>query len=97
MEGLKYAGTLYARDVDPTHYLVSPVFGSLKDLAPISLFVGTRDILFPDCRKLRDLAVAEGVKLNYHEYEAMLHDWMLISLPESKQVLKEIVHILGTN
>jgi acetyl esterase/lipase len=96
MEGLKYAGALYAREVDPTHYLVSPVFGSLKDLAPISLFVGTRDILFPDCRKLRDLAIAQGVKLNYHEYEAMLHDWMLISLPESKQVLKEIVEIIGT-
>lgn len=96
MEGLKYAGALYARDVDLTHYLVSPVFGSLKHLAPVSLFVGTRDILFPDCRKLRDLATREGVKLNYHEYEAMLHDWMLISLPESKQVLKEIVAILGT-
>jgi hypothetical protein len=53
-------------------------------LAPVTLFVGTRDILFSDC-------------LNYHEYEAMLHDWMLISLPESKQVLREIVAILGTN
>jgi len=96
MEGLKYAGALYARDVDPTHYLVSPLFGSLKDLAPISLFVGTRDILMPDCRKLRDLAAAENVNLKYHEYEAMLHDWMLISLPESKQVLKQIVKIVGT-
>ena len=97
MEGLKYAGALYARDVDPTHYLVSPVFGSLENLAPVSLFVGTRDVLFPDCRKLRDLAAREGVKLNYHEYESMLHDWMLIQLPESKQVLKEIVEIVGTN
>ena len=97
MEGLKYAGALYARDVDPTHYLVSPVFGSLENLAPISLFVGTRDVLFPDCRKLRDLAAEEDARLNYHEYEAMLHDWMLISLPESKQVLKEIVEIIGKN
>lgn len=97
MEGLKYAGAVYARDVDPTHYLVSPVYGNLKGLAPISLFIGTRDILFPDCAKLRDRAAREGVKLNYREYEAMLHDWMLISLPESKQVLKEIVEIVGTN
>ena len=97
MEGLKYAGGVYARDVDPTNYLVSPVFGSLKDLAPVSLFTGTRDVLFPDCRKLRDRAMAEGVKLNYHEYEAMLHDWMLISLPESKHALNEIVDIVGTN
>lgn len=95
-EGLKYAGALYARDVDPTNYLVSPVFGSLKGLAPVSLFIGTRDMLYPDCRKLRDNAEAEGVKLNYREYESMLHDWMLISLPESKQALKEIVEIIGT-
>jgi acetyl esterase/lipase len=96
MEGLKYAGSVYARDVDPTHYLVSPVYGSLNDLAPISLFIGTRDILFPDCRKLRDRAEAEGVELNYHEYESMLHDWMLISLPESKHALKKIIEIVGT-
>ncbi|HET7113395.1 MAG TPA: alpha/beta hydrolase [Pyrinomonadaceae bacterium] len=96
MEGLKYAGSVYVRDVDPTSYLVNPINGNLKDLAPISVFIGTRDILLPDCRKLRDRAAAEGVKLNYREYEAMLHDWMLISLPESKQVLKEIVEIVGT-
>lgn len=97
VEGLKYAGAAYAGDVEPTSYLVSPVYGSLKDLAPVSLFIGTRDILLPDCRKLRDKAAAEGVKLNYREYDAMLHDWMLISLPESKQALKEIVEIVGTN
>jgi acetyl esterase/lipase len=96
MEGLKYAGSVYVRDVDPASYLVNPINGNLKDLAPISVFIGTRDILLPDCRKLRDRAAAEGVKLNYREYEAMLHDWMLISLPESKQVLKEIVEIVGT-
>jgi epsilon-lactone hydrolase len=97
VEGLKYAGAVYAGDVDPTHYLVSPVYGSLRDLAPVSVFIGTRDILLADCRRLRDKAAAEGVKLNYREYEAMLHDWMLISLPESKQALREIVEIIGTN
>jgi acetyl esterase/lipase len=95
LQSLKYAGAAYMRDVDPAHYLVNPVNASLKDLAPISVFIGTRDILFPDCRKLRDRAAAEGVPLDYREYEAMLHDWMLISLPESKQALKEIVEIVG--
>ncbi len=96
-EGLKYATEVYARNVDPASYLVSPIYGSLKDLAPLSLFIGTRDILFPDCRRFRDKARAEGVKLNYREYDRMLHDWMLISLPESKQALREIVEIVGTN
>lgn len=95
MEGLKYASEVYARDVDPKNYLVSPLYGSLRGLAPVTVFIGTCDILFPDCRKLRDLAAAEGVQIDYREYDDMLHDWMLISLPESKHVLHEIVDQLS--
>ena len=91
VEGLQYAGAAYARNVDPKSYLVSPLYGSLKNLAPVALFIGTRDIFLPDCRKLRDKAVAENAKLNYREYGGMVHDWMLGPLPEAKQVLGEIV------
>lgn len=91
VEGLKWGGQVYARNVDQKNYLVSPIYGNLKGLAPISVFIGTRDILFPDCRKLRDRAESDGVAISYHEYEGMLHDWMLVPLPESKRVLKEIV------
>jgi monoterpene epsilon-lactone hydrolase len=85
---------VYARDVDPKSYLVSPVYGSLKDLAPISVFIGTRDVFCPDCRKLRDKAMAEGVRLDYREYEGMVHEWMLGPLPEAKQTINEIVETI---
>lgn len=91
VQGLQYSGAAYARDVDPRSYLVSPVYGSLKGVAPVTVFIGTRDIFLPDCRKLRDRAAAENVKLNYREYDGMVHDWMLGPLPEAKQVLAEIV------
>ncbi len=94
VEGLKYGGRVYARDVDPKSYLVSPVYGSLKDLAPISVFIGTRDVFCPDCRKLRDKATSEGVRLDYREYDGMVHDWMLGPLPEAKQAMTEIVETI---
>ena len=97
VEGLKYGGEVYARDVDPKSYLVSPVYGSLKDLAPVTLFIGTRDILYPDCRKLRDKAVAEGVRLDYREYAEMVHNWMLGPMPEAKQAIKEIVETVSSD
>ena len=97
VEGLKYGGEVYARDVDPCSYLVSPVYGSLKELAPISLFIGTRDILFPDCRKLREKAASEGVRLDYREYEGMVHNWMLGPMPEAEHAIMEIVDILRLN
>lgn len=95
VDGMKYGGAVYARDVDPKSYVVSPVYGSLKELAPISLFIGTRDIFFPDCRKLRDQAQAEGVRIDYREYDGMVHDWMLGPMPEAKHAVAEIVEILG--
>jgi monoterpene epsilon-lactone hydrolase len=97
VEGLKYGGEVYARDVDPKSYLVSPVYGSLKDLAPVTLFIGTRDILYPDCRKLRDNAHAEGVRLDYREYDQMVHDWMLGPLPEAKHAIKAIVETISSD
>lgn len=94
VDGLKYAGAAYARDVDPKSYLVSPVYGSFRNLAPVTVFIGTRDVFLPDCRKLRNRAAAEGVTIDYREYDAMVHDWMLGPLPEAKQVLREIVALL---
>lgn len=91
VEGLKYGGEVYARDVDAKSYLVSPVYGSLKNLAPITLFIGTRDILYPDCRKLWNNAEVEGVKINYREYEGMVHNWMLGPMPEAKHAIAEII------
>ena|SRR5689334_22785048 len=95
VEGLRYGGVVYARDVDPKSYLVSPVYGSVRDLAPISLFIGTRDILFPDCRKLRDQAEDEGVRIDYREYDGMVHDWMLGPMPEAKHAIAEIVELIN--
>ena len=73
---------------------MSPVYGSLKNLAPLSLFIGTRDILYPDCRKLREKATAESVRINYREYEGMVHNWMLGPMPEAKQAIEEIVEAI---
>jgi len=78
-------------------YLVSPVYGSLKNLAPVTLFIGTRDILYPDCRKLRDKASAEGVRLDYREYDQMVHNWMLGAMPEAKHAIAEIVETISSN
>ena len=74
---------------------MSPIYGNLRHFAPIALFIGTRDILLPDCRKLRDKAHLEGAAISYHEYDGMVHDWMLGPLPESKRAIDEIVDKLA--
>jgi len=57
----------------------------------MSLYIGTHDILLPDCRKLKEKADREGICLDYHEYNYMFHDWMLLNFPEAQKVRNEII------
>ena len=91
VEGLRYLGKIYAGATAATDYPVSPIYGSLENLAPITLFIGTHDIFVADCRKLKAQAEARGIEIDYHEYEEMVHVWMLIPSPEERKAAKAIV------
>ena len=95
VEGLQMAGKAYARDTSPDHYLLSPIYGPLEGLGKISIFMGSRDILVADARKLKNMADAKGIPLNYHEFEGMFHTWMLLNLPESKKAKKLIMELIN--
>ena len=95
LSGLRYLGEIYAGEMSPTNYLVSPIYGSLESLAPIMLLIGTHDLFVADCRKFRDRAEAEAIRIDYHEYEEMIHVWMLIPSPEEKKAAKAIVDKLS--
>lgn len=90
-EALRLAGRRFAGVDDPADSRVSPLFGDLRGLAPITLFTGTADILNPDARKLRGRMRAEGLPLDYREFPGMIHDWALFNFPESVKAKREIL------
>lgn len=94
-EGLAKIAHIYAGTHEVTNPLISPIFGDIKGLAPTTLFIGTHDIFIADCRKFRDRAVIEGLKLNYHETENMIHAYALFGIPEAKEPLKIIESIVS--
>jgi acetyl esterase/lipase len=94
VQGLIESGKQYAGDLDPRDPRVSPLYGSLDGLAPITLFIGTADVLLPDCRKLKVKAQFKGQTIAYYEYEGMLHDGMLYPIPEARDIRDKIIDIL---
>lgn len=84
--GISYAGTL-----DTKNYLVSPIYGNLEGLAPISLYVGTHDIMVADCRKLNKMAKKLKIPFDYNEYEGLVHVGMLYPTPEGGDVREDII------
>lgn len=94
IEGLRRAGRLYAGNDDPEIPMVSPIFGPMESLPAIYLFVGTRDILVADARKLKGLLKEKGIPIHYREYEDMIHVWMFLNFPESRKARHEIIRLI---
>lgn len=76
---------------------ISPVLGSLEGLPPILLFSGTRDLLNADARELVERARARNVALTYVEAPNMIHDWVVLPIPEAFAAQEKAAgFILGT-
>ncbi len=88
---LRRAGQLYAGALPVEDPRVSPLFGDLTGLGPMTIFVGTRDLLLRDARRLRDAAVDSGIDVDYHEGAGLIHVWPILPLPEARRARQAIV------
>ncbi len=96
-EGLKAAGEIYAGGTDLKDPKLSPIYGDLKNLAPLTVFMGSHDILVCDARLLQERAKKENVALSYFEYPGMFHVWIAINIPESRDAINKIKNVILAN
>ena len=87
--GLRPLAAAWADGLSYDDPRVSPLFGRLDGLPPISLHVGTRDITLADCRALRDRSPSGG--LTFHEVPGAVHVHPLLPVPEGRAARRLIV------
>ena len=85
----------YARDLDYKNYLVSPIYGNLDLFKNLLIFVGTKEILYPDIigfyNKLPDKTTNKIIIK-----KKMLHVYPILPIREAKEALHIISnYILG--
>lgn len=73
---------------------VSPLFGDLSGLGPLTVFTGTRDVLNPDAHVLADRARAAGVSLDLHEADGQVHVYPLIPTRAGRTAQRTLVETL---
>ncbi|QKC79816.1 steryl acetyl hydrolase [Mesorhizobium erdmanii] len=76
---------LYAGGLDVTHPYVSPLNGDFRDLPPMLVFSGTRDMLYPDSIELAAKARAAGVPVEFHLRKGQPHNYPGLPTPEGRQ------------
>ncbi|HJX78292.1 alpha/beta hydrolase fold domain-containing protein [Glutamicibacter sp.] len=74
-----------------TDPVVSPLFGDMSGLGPMTILVGTRDVLNPDAHQLRRKAEEAGVSVTWHEAQGQLHVFALLPTKAGELGAQQIV------
>ncbi len=89
-EGLRLSSKQYA-GADLRNPLAAPLHGDLKDLPPLLLQVGTREILLSDSTRFAEKAQAAGVGVTLEIEEGLIHVWhMFPDVPEAQSAIERI-------
>lgn len=94
IEGNRYAGILWAGDLDTRDYLVSPMYGMFDNLPFITIITGGRDLLRPDCLLLSKMLKSSNIEHNYIEYRNQGHDFGAYPTKEGRLVIEDISKII---
>ena len=89
--GLVEAGLAWAGGDDPTTPRLSPGNGPAKDLPPTSVFIGTREIAYPDAADFAEAAAAAGVQVELTVADGAVHVYPLVPTPEGAAGARAVV------
>lgn len=95
IEGNQYAGKLWANGLDLKNYLISPLYGSFNNLGKMTIIIGARDLLKPDCLILSEKLKKLDIPYNYIEYRGQGHDFGAYPTKEGNLVKNDIVNIIN--
>lgn len=89
--GLLEAARVWADGDDPTVPRLSPGNGTVAGLPPTALFVGTREIGYPDAADWATAAAAAGVEVHLTVAEGAVHVYPLVPAPEGAEGTRAVV------
>ena len=91
---VKVHGRYWAGDADTHHWQVSPLFGDMAGLPPVTITCGTRELLYPDILLLRDRLADAGVDVTLRVGLGLNHDWPLMPIPEADALFEAIAEMV---
>ena len=76
---------------------MSPVNGEVRNLRNVIIFVGTRELFYPDARLFYDRVNATGVHAEIYIGRGLNHTYPLSPIPEAKWAIDRIVELISTD
>lgn len=96
--GLANSAAAYLGEQSPSHPLASPVHGEYEGIAPLSIHVGSEEILHDDAMLLAERVRATGGRAEVKVWPGMIHDWSLFwfaGLEEAAALIQDAGHVIA--
>lgn len=77
------------------NYLVSPIFGTFENLGRISIFVGTREIFYPEVMKLCNILENNEIDYDLFVGKEQNHVYVLYPIKEGQDARKKVIKLLS--
>ena len=94
VEGLREMGRVWAGNLDNKDPKISPLYALLSDFPKTLLFVGTREIFYPDVIRFHEKLLQSGCKSELVTGNGMNHVYPLYPIPEARKARKAVVSFL---
>ena len=91
---LRAVGELWAGKASRDDFRLSPLYGPLDQLPPVHLFIGDRDLFWPDAMSLNVKLKAAGRVCHLHAEKGMCHVWPLLGISEAEPAIRNIHQIV---
>lgn len=95
LDGLKIAAALYRGDIDPKDPRVSPVYGDLACLPPMTIVTGTRDLLHPNIMQFAEASKAAEASVDLQVWDGQNHYFMYLPQPEAAAVYTQTAALIN--
>lgn len=93
---LRVAGQAWAGSVEATYEpRVSPVLGDFTNMAPVTVFMGTHELLMGDLPALEDALKAGFVDYRIIIGERMMHVWPCLPIPEAEKAADQVAALIN--
>ncbi|MCI2774358.1 alpha/beta hydrolase fold domain-containing protein [Staphylococcus petrasii] len=94
IDGSKYFIELWAGNLPIEDYKISPINGDLEGLGRISIFIGTKETLYPDAVKLSKMLSEKGIDHDFTPGYNLFHIYPVFPLPEQQKFFEQLKKII---
>lgn len=98
LDSIITCGKNYAGELSTTSGIVSPIYGDLKNLGSLLIYVSNNELLYPDIIKFYELVNQNsGSVANIIIGNNLCHDYPLLIIKETKGIIREMMTFLLNN